>query len=495
MSHTSAEPTPVRSAPPRTSRLSLTLIFLSLLALGALPLFGDYYVNRYRDDVRELVEPARNLTTEIHVSLALGSAALRNFLNTNDPVFLTSYGEATARERAAYSGLEPIAARLDTAVFRRYRELLAAQTRWHSRVDQLLQQKRDIASIRRVLADEESYENTLIAAARLDDALARVTLQQRRRVDQAERLIRLLSLALASVAAVAGLIALSLGRKLEHFAVATEQARRELEEVLGSRARLARSVTHDLKNPLNAIMGNLQLLEMQGGLTPNHQERIHKVEKSASSMLGMIDSLLELERAKSGQLQLERTRVDVRALVAEVAENHRGEIESAGLELRIDLSERLEPIESDPARVTRVLDNLLSNACKYTEEGFVAVRTVPAQSAPIGSGPWIAIEVQDSGRGIPAQDLERIFEEFSRLETPGVSGAGLGLAVSRRLARLLGGDITVISQAGKGSRFTLWLPRTARPLPDLQRSSTGGSGEQSSNRATGRSDARAGTSA
>jgi signal transduction histidine kinase len=464
MKSASAEGTEVPVAQPRGSRLLLSLLFLFLLALGAMPIIGDRYVDSYRDDVRVLVEPARNLTTELHVSLALGTAALRNYLNTNDASFLTGYDAATARERDAYRKLGPLAEQLGPAVGNRYKQLRAAETRWHRRVSGLLQaHSGDPAAIRAALATEESYENTLSGVAGLDDALARVTTERRHRIDRAERIIRIVSLALAALAVCAALIALSLGRKLQHFANATEQSRRELERVLASRARLARSITHDLKNPLNAIMGNLQLLEqIENGLSAGHLERIRRAETSANSMLAMIDSLLELERAKSGKLQVQLAQVDLGRLVKDVVEDHRDAIEAAGLELRVVLPDQLEPIETDPQRVSRILGNLLSNAVKYTSIGSVRVGLATESNGAIRNGSWIGITVRDSGRGIPAADLEHIFEEFSRVQPGAVPGAGLGLAVSRRLARLLDGDITVESEVGKGSAFTLWLPQRHR---------------------------------
>ena len=114
---------------------------------------------------------------------------------------------------------------------------------------------------------------------------------------------------------------------------------------------------------------------------------------------------------------------------------------------------------TDRARVTEVLDNLLSNAVKYTKSGRVIIRAETANGDAPRPGRWIAIRVSDTGSGIPPEHQAQIFNEFSRLETEQVSGAGLGLAMSRSLARLLGGDITVQSQVGTGSTFTLWLPR------------------------------------
>ncbi|MBV9109859.1 MAG: HAMP domain-containing histidine kinase, partial [Gemmatimonadetes bacterium] len=149
---------------------------------------------------------------------------------------------------------------------------------------------------------------------------------------------------------------------------------------------------------------------------------------------------------------------DVAALAREAVEDFRAQATAAGLGLEVHADGAL-PTETDPERVRQVLSNLLSNAVKYTPQGSITVdaglRT--REGAP-GDRRCIAIRVADTGPGIPPEKQETIFQEFTRLDPDAQHGAGVGLAISRRIARHLGGDITVESEIGRGSTFILWLP-------------------------------------
>jgi len=140
-------------------------------------------------------------------------------------------------------------------------------------------------------------------------------------------------------------------------------------------------------------------------------------------------------------------------------DEYRGAAYAVGLPLTVDAPDDLPIIETDSVRVRQIIGNLLSNAIKYTTTGAITVRVRPHFSATIQKIPAsIDIDVIDTGRGIPADKMEQIFEEFSRLGTTDRPGAGLGLAISKRLAEAMHGEITVSSEVGCGSTFTLRLP-------------------------------------
>src|SRR5690606_37996068 len=133
--------------------------------------------------------------------------------------------------------------------------------------------------------------------------------------------------------------------------------------------------------------------------------------------------------------------------------------EAKGLTVDIQCDRDMPMIETDAARVRQILGNLLSNATKYTDHGRISVRaSIRSDGAAPGPGRWIAIDVTDTGTGIPKDKQAFVFEEFARIEPTEKAGAGIGLAISRRTARALGGEVTVESDVGKGSTFTLWLP-------------------------------------
>lgn len=245
----------------------------------------------------------------------------------------------------------------------------------------------------------------------------------------------------------------------------SESARHEVERVMESRTRLIRGFTHDLKNPLGAADGFLELLEMdlKGELSPEQRAGVARSRASIRTALGLIRDLVELARAEAGEIRLSIAPIDMRDLVLTIADEYRAQAEAAELTLVAEVDDGMPVVLSDRARITQVLGNLLSNAVKYTPAGgrvtIHARRCAPPRDVARGaSGPWICVDVADTGPGIPPDQRAAIFEEFTRLEPTTVQGAGLGLPISRRIARVLQGDVTVESEVGRGSTFTLWLP-------------------------------------
>jgi signal transduction histidine kinase len=244
-----------------------------------------------------------------------------------------------------------------------------------------------------------------------------------------------------------------------------EQRRREIAEVLESRSRLMRGFSHDVKNPLGAADGYAALLEegIHGELSASQREAVSRIRRSIRNALALIDDLHEFARAEAGHIELACEPLDVRTLVCELVEDYRASARGSGLALRSELPDTLPAIEGDPVRVRQVLGNLLSNAVKYTDQGSVTVRVaVRTDASPRdvarAAARWIAIDVADTGVGIPRAQQSRLFREFSRLHEGDKPGAGLGLAISQRVSRALGGVITLQSEEGQGATFTLWLP-------------------------------------
>ncbi|HET6228468.1 MAG TPA: GAF domain-containing sensor histidine kinase [Longimicrobiaceae bacterium] len=229
-----------------------------------------------------------------------------------------------------------------------------------------------------------------------------------------------------------------------------------------ARARLLRGVTHDVKNPLGSADGYAQLLEMElaGGLAPEQARLVAGVRRGIRGALAMIGDLLDLSLAESGGLPVNRVPVDLVAVAREALEDERGAVEAAGHVLVCEGGTPV-PLVTDPARVRQVVGNLLSNAAKYTPAPgritlWVEMRTGGEPARP---GEWAAVHVRDSGPGIPPDARESIFGEFHRLDSSTrASGHGLGLAISRLIARLLGGDLTVSGGEGEGATFSFWLP-------------------------------------
>jgi signal transduction histidine kinase len=247
-----------------------------------------------------------------------------------------------------------------------------------------------------------------------------------------------------------------------------KEARSRLERVLASRSRLIRGFSHDVKNPVGAADGYAALLTegIYGDLTVQQLEAVGHLRRSIHSALALIDDLHELARAETGRLVVTRERIDVNALLLDLVLEYEAAARSGGLTLSTRLDPQLPEVTTSSIRVQQIVSNLLSNAIKYTREGSVTVETLVHDADPEGMpGDWIQIRVSDTGPGIPHDKQEYIFEEFSRIGPHEKSGAGLGLAISRLLARALGGQITVESSPGMGSHFTLWLPFSCPDVP------------------------------
>jgi PAS domain S-box-containing protein len=221
------------------------------------------------------------------------------------------------------------------------------------------------------------------------------------------------------------------------------------------------AMSHELRTPLNAIGGYVDLLTLGigGPTTPAQAEYLGRIRKSQQHLLGIITDLLNFSRIEAGHLTYELTAVSLASVVEAVTPM----IEPAAAAKKIDLAAKSPPREcfalGDRSRIDQVVLNLLSNAIKYTAAGG-SITIKCAASAKVAS-----ISVTDTGRGVPKDKLESIFEPFVQLGrslSSAHEGMGLGLAISRDLARAMGGDLTVSSKVGVGSTFTMTLPRCVK---------------------------------
>ena len=235
-----------------------------------------------------------------------------------------------------------------------------------------------------------------------------------------------------------------------------EQARAEAEQASAAKTQFLAVVSHELRTPLNAISGFTELLAMgvAGVPTAGQREYLQRIDASTRHLVGVIEQILTFSRIETGREDLHLEDVDLRAVVLEVAELIEPLAQQKALPLERRVPEQPVAARIDVPRTRQILINLVGNAIKFTDAGFVRVE--------VGSGDgFVAVSVVDSGPGIPPVERERIFEPFTQIDasaTRRVGGTGLGLAVSRHLARLMGGEITVEREPEAGSRFTMRLP-------------------------------------
>ena len=256
-----------------------------------------------------------------------------------------------------------------------------------------------------------------------------------------------------------------------------ESRRSELERVTESRARLVRGFTHDVKNPLGAADGFLALLEegVLGEVSDKQLGTIAKARRAIGHALELIAHLLELARAEAGQLEIRRRKTDLSKQLCELAEAFAAQARAKGLAVDVAVEPDLPSIETDPTRLRQVVGNLISNAVKYTPAGGrIDIRA--CHSGESAQDREIVISVVDNGPGIPADKQSMLFTEFTRFDPDAAEGAGIGLAISQKIAQALGGEITVKSDARNGSTFALHLPASLSRGDARPRASSDGAG-------------------
>ncbi len=248
------------------------------------------------------------------------------------------------------------------------------------------------------------------------------------------------------------------GRPLLYSILTDVTARRRAEEeraaAVAARNRFYAMVSHELRTPISAVMlyNDLLLTGAYGPLTESQTEGVQRSQGSAGGLLELVNEVLDLSRLEAGKMEARTEEVAAAELLREAITAVRPLAAEHGCELSLDAAAAPPVLATDPRRVRQILLNLLSNALKYGRGRPVRAACLPA------SGGGVAFEVADHGPGIPAEERERIFEEFVRLGDGSQPGTGLGLTIARRLAELLGGRVEVESVVGEGSTFRLVLP-------------------------------------
>jgi GAF domain-containing protein len=234
---------------------------------------------------------------------------------------------------------------------------------------------------------------------------------------------------------------------------------RQLAEASERKSQFLASMSHELRTPLNAIIGLTEMMVTNAARfgTENALEPLRRVNAAGTHLLSLINEVLDLSKIEAGKLELNSEPIDLPRLIDEVIGTAGQLAEKNKNRLLVEAHENVGALKADPMRLKQILLNLLSNACKFTKEGEVALRV-----RKVADGrDWVELAVADTGIGLTAEQQAKLFQEFTQadsLTARRYGGTGLGLALSRKLARLMGGDVTVASEPGKGSVFTVRLP-------------------------------------
>ena len=245
-----------------------------------------------------------------------------------------------------------------------------------------------------------------------------------------------------------------------------EAANEEIQRIMNQREHLLLTITHDIKAPAASISGFIDLMKDYVS-NPQGLECLQNIKNSAAHLSHLVASLLDYHQLENGLMKVQPTSFSPAQLVAESVEGMKLRAEEKGLEISFECKMKgMEYFRADAFRIRQILDNLVSNAIKYTDQGSV---TIQAQVSEILGKPTLTLSVKDTGKGMTDEEKQKVFQAFTRLKSAqGIEGTGLGLSITQELVSLLGGEIILHSTLGKGSTFIITIPIEPAPMEESQ---------------------------
>ncbi|TKG90793.1 response regulator [Puteibacter caeruleilacunae] len=237
-----------------------------------------------------------------------------------------------------------------------------------------------------------------------------------------------------------------------------EQQRNHVEEATRMKSEFLSNMSHELRTPLNSVMAlsRVLLMQAQGKLSDEEISYLEIIERNGKNLLALINSILDLSKIEAGKIEIAISKFNINNTIQIITENLSQLARDKGLEIRFDLDDRISMIESDENKIIQIIQNIIGNAFKFTEEGHISIKTQLKDN-------HVRLAIKDTGIGISKKALLHIFEEFRQADgstSRKYEGSGLGLSISKRLVDLLKGKICVQSKVGEGSEFEIILPLT-----------------------------------
>ena len=439
---------------------ALTAVLASLLAMILVPVLLQRDLDALHNELDNAVYPASHQVEELRYFVAREMALARGFALSRDSSRLDALNAVRDSADHRLRSFPQQVLALSPAIAEDVGTAAAYVQAWHRKFDPSAIDIDD-ASDRNAFSRPE-YETALAGLDSLRASLATYGSDRRALVRSAERQQILATVALGLLALIAAMLVAWLVSRVRRLSRIAELQRAQTERATRARDRLIRGMSHDLKNPLSVIDGYAELLEMglRGPLTAEQQHTIARIRAAVRSLLATVVELVDLASAQAGLLRLERELIAVGPLMRELGTDYAPIAEASDIVLGVAEPGELPTFHGDRRRVRQIMENLIGNAIKYTPAGGrVELSAERAEQAFGRGGGWVGLHVQDTGPGIPADQLESVFDEFVRLDNAaGTAGSGVGLAMARGLARAMGGEISVVSRPGVGSIFTLWMP-------------------------------------
>jgi signal transduction histidine kinase len=261
-----------------------------------------------------------------------------------------------------------------------------------------------------------------------------------------------------------------------------KETARRLRETEDFRSRFLAHMSHELRGPLTNIIGfsRLILKGLDGPISEQQRQDIQIIYANSQHLLGLINDLLDVSQIEAGLMKLHVERIDLSEMVKSMMSTTSALLRDKDIKLSCELDNDLPPVRADARRIRQVLLKLVTNAAQFTDQGTIAIR---AWYENHGASPQVLVSVSDTGRGISAEDQQRVFEQFEQVKLGDgrrPNGAGLGLALSKEFVEMHGGEIWLESELGIGSTFTFSLPvchEPASPDPSPQQAQGPGSGQ------------------